>query len=298
MSKSLDRRRRISPHEPPQDMTKSLDRRKKRMSPPTDMNKSLDHRRHEPHYEYDFPQLSPVHHSRPGTNAQNRAQINQLRENLEKTLHPPPASTKAWYSNPPSQIGSKNPSRQGSRNPSRAASRHPSGPLNRIAPYTSEHDKQEELVFHQVDSHTLPKYGKRNSALYSDVTDEELERHLPPLQAKPPTRASRRTHHSETQVPRRKNGYLTEPGFIEAKTDLSEDAIVSEVLRVAENMKMREIEQTAPNIVMCLHKGIRLQVMVHKEKTGLCRLMYQWLSGGEHDAYKSICDSLTRFIKF
>ena len=164
-----------------------------------------------------------------------------------------------------------------------------------MAPHNTDSERPDELVFHQVKSHTLPKHGNRNS-VYSEISDKESERYLPPLYSKPPTRSSRRNN--SDQIHKRKNGYLSEAGSIEVKTDLSMEAIISEVLRVADTMKMREIEQSANNTVTCSCRGIRFQVTVSKDLHNVCRMLFQWLSGGEHDSYKTICDHLTQLIKF
>lgn len=74
------------------------------------------------------------------------------------------------------------------------------------------------------------------------------------------------------------------------KTDLGVDAIMSEILRVASNLKMKEFEEGARNTVICLWKKIRFSITVTKDmRNGACRLNFQWLSGGDHKSYTDIC---------
>lgn len=74
------------------------------------------------------------------------------------------------------------------------------------------------------------------------------------------------------------------------KTDLGVDAIMSEILRAASDLKMREFEERARNTIICLWKKIRFSIAVTRDtRNGACRLNFQWLSGGDHKSYTDIC---------
>ena len=89
------------------------------------------------------------------------------------------------------------------------------------------------------------------------------------------------------------NGYLPQYGDFEMKTDLGTDAIISEIVRVSHNLKMRESELAGKDTVICMWKGVRFSVTVAKDsRNGVCHLNFQWLSGGNHQSYTDLCEQM------
>lgn len=235
-------------------------------------------------YRYDYPTVPTEVLATPENGmTRNYSQghaLNQMRKELRDKLHPPTVNN-AWHSNPNSRTQSRNPSRHGSRIPS---STSPSGGSN-INSLDAEDD--EEDIFHTVKTQTLSKPSQGNK-IFPELNNEM---HLPSLQ-QPQTRAGTRDH---MQV--RKNGYhLPTNDVKEFKTDLSIDAILSEILRVASNMKMRESEQIG-NTINCSWKGVRFKLTIYKHHHDACRISYQWSSGGDLATFRGHCERLTNKLQ-
>jgi len=118
--------------------------------------------------------------------------------------------------------------------------------------------------------------------------EEEEGLHFPTI----PNRVRKRSPEGEVhKAPHhRTNGFLHHHGEHVIKTDLGVDAIMSEIIRVASNLKMREFEERARNIIICLWKKIRFSITVARDtRNGTCHLNFQWLSGGDHKSYTDIC---------
>lgn len=55
---------------------------------------------------------------------------------------------------------------------------------------------------------------------------------------------------------------------------------------------MRELEQKSSTLTLSKH-GVRFQVTASKDdRYGVCRLQFQWLSGGDLRTYKSLCEQI------
>ena len=284
---------------------------------------------HDP-YEYDFPSKTIDHpeitgsdhdptlmHS-PTNNASltrngysHSHALNKIRRDLNSTLHPPNSVTKAWHSHPSTRTSSRNPSRHGSRNPSRTPSRAPSGASIRTPLSGSTHledilddDDVQDLTFHEVESHTLviDSYSQRKRAfsIGTESTETiEANDHLPSLPSPqhstgppPPTRSGRRRAHSDVsgiQGPRR-NGFQSQTVTLDLPTDLDSDAVITEFVRVAEQLKVRHLISNKSMIEGIL-KGVRLQIHIKKAQYQSCHVTFQWVSGGDFKTYREVCDS-------
>lgn len=254
---------------------------------------------HEP-YEFDIPrpqpQIAPVRPppSFPRNSYSQPKDLFQLQQHLHDRLHPP--SHPAWHSNPTS----RNVSRQSSRNPSHTSSRNTSGssiaaPL--LGLEQADLDSVEELQFHYAPSYTV-RVPERHGAVFDIPSPEEdlsSELHFPTISKgsnrtrKKSSGAEATPHHHHHHM----NGYLPQYGDFEMKTDLGTDAIISEIVRVSHNLKMRESELAGKDTVICMWKGVRFSVTVAKDsRNGVCHLNFQWLSGGNHQSYTDLCEQM------
>jgi hypothetical protein len=278
---------------------------------------------HDP-YEYDFPSKTVDHPEitdhdpilvHPPTNTSltrngysHSHALNKIRRDLNSTLHPPNSVTKAWHSNPSTRTSSRNPSQHGSRNPSRTPSRAPSGASIRTPLSGSSHledildDDVEDLTFHEVESHTLVmdshSQRKRAFSIGADSTETiEENDHLPSLPSPqhtsgpPPTRSGKRRAHSDVSGLRpQRNGFQSQTVTLDLPTDLDSDAIITEFVRVAEQLKMRHMI-SSKSMVDGVLKGVRLQIHVKKVQHRSCHVAFQWVCGGEFKTYREVCDS-------
>ena len=277
------------------------------------------HRAHSPQepYEYDLPQHAteptdltslhpPTGHLTRNGYSHSHA-LNQIRHDLNSTIHPGMNTTKAWHSNPATRPSSRNPSRHGSQNPSRSNSRAPSSSSIRTPLTGSDHlniidDDVEELTFHDVESHTVvipdgETHHKRPRAFSigggSSGTAMEQEDHLPSLPVSPqhalhrPIGRRRRTH---SDVSEKRNGFLSQAVTFEMPTDLDTSTIVAELVQIAEELKMRDLV-SCRGVVIGVLKGVRIQIQIRKDDHGMCHIAFQWMSGGNLKSYQDICDS-------
>ena len=275
------------------------------------------HRVHSPQepYEYDLPSCSTepadpmpvrpptVHLTRNGYSHSHA--LNQMRRDLNSTLHPPGLKTKAWHSNPTSRASSRDPSRHGSRNPSQSPSRPPSGSSIRTAVSGSDHldiinDDVEDLTFHEVESHTLvisdgENYRRQRAFSIGGGSSGTMEQEdLFPSQPSPPqhtqhptTHRRRRTH---SGVLEKRNGFLSPAVTFEMPTDLDTGTIIKELVQVAEELKMRDLV-SCRGVVIGILKGVRVQIQIRKDSHGMCQIEFQWMSGGNLKSYQDICES-------
>ena len=237
--------------------------------------------------------------------------LNKIRRDLNSTLRPPNAATKAWHSNPTTRTSSRNPSRHGSRNPSRTPSRAPSGasirtPLSGssyLEDILDDDNDVEDLTFHEVESHTLviDTHGQRKRAFSIGVdSTETLEEndHLPSLPSPqhnsvlpPSSRGERRRAHSDVSgLGPHRNGFQSQAVTLDLPTDLDSDAVVMEFVRVAEQLKMRHLISNK-SVVDGVLRGVHIQIHVKKSQYRSCHVTFQWVSGGEFKTYREVCDS-------
>ncbi len=240
----------------------------------------------EEHDEMDYlnESLSPVSPSRGmSRNYSHGHALNQLRQDLKDKLHPPQAVQTAWRSNP----GSRNPSRHGSRIPSSTLTRHAptQGGLEEV-----QDDEESAIEFHTVKSKTLPRNFKGFASL-----DADGGTHLPSLHPPPPSRGGR--HHMPTDhLHTRTNGLKQNSGdTFNIKTDRSIDEILTEMLRVATNVKMRESELHG-NTLKCNWKGVRFAINVYKQGA-IYQIKFKWFSGGDLHTHKELCEKFIRKLK-
>lgn len=283
------------------------------------------HRVHSPQepYEYDLPShvtesadpmpVHPptVHLTRNGYSHSHA--LNQIRCDLNSTLLHPCLKNKAWHSNPGTRTSSGNASRHGSCNPSQSPSRPPSG----SSTYTgSDHldiidDDVEELTFHEVESHTLVisdgenhrgrqrsfSIGGGSSATMEQEDHFPSELSPPQYAPHPPTHRRRRTH---SDVLEKRNGFLSQAITFETPTDLDTSTIAEELVQVAEELKMRDLV-SGRSVIIGVVKGVRIRIQIRKHTHGMCRIAFQWMSGGNLKSYQDICDSFiqrTRLLHF
>lgn len=260
-------------------------------------------------YEYDLPPhtpeitgLAPVHP--PPTLKRNSYShshaLNQIRHDLNNKLYPPDTKTAAWRSNPGSRTSSRNPSRHGSRshsqnpscNPSRAPSLSGFSYLNDIID-----DDVEDLTFHEVESHTvtIPERGnkerQRRKGFSIATGPTEEDNHLPSLPSPQHAGLPPRRQRALSDVSDRRNGFLSQAVTFELQTDLDTNAIIAEFLHVAEVLKMRDLI-SGKSTIMGVLKGVRIQINVQKDQSGVCCTTFQWISGGDLKSYKEVCDNI------
>lgn len=214
--------------------------------------------------------------------------LNQLRQDLKDKLHPPQAIQTAWRSNP----GSRNPSRHGSRMPS-STLRHP--PTQPSGLEELQDEEEPSIIFHSVKSKTLPRnFTSKKGSVSIDSADDVP--HLPSLHISPPSRGGGRHMTADHMPTPRTNGFKLNSGEIfNISTDRSADNILSEILRVASNVKMRESERHG-HFLNCSWKGIRFGINVHKQGA-VCQLKFKWFSGGDFPSYKDLCEKFMRKLK-
>ena len=249
----------------------------------------------DPPYEFDYTTSPteplaavPPHGKGMPRNYSHSHALNQLRKDLRDKLHPVPVSN-AWHSNPVSRNHSRNPSRSGSRVPSSTSTRGSGSTTSGLG----EVDDEDDIVFHPVKTNSLPRTSQGGKLFSLVPSNAEVETHLPSLSLNPhhppQSRAGRRAY---PEMATRKNGHvLLSKDALDIQTDLSLDAILSEVLRVSSNLKMRECEQIG-NAITCTWKGVRFKVSVSKDHHDACRINFQWYSGGDLVIFKDLRDRL------
>ena len=271
---------------------------------------------HDPPYELDSyhaphePAISPIHQpartlndhigqafppnkSLPRNYSHGHA-LNQLRQDLKDKLHPPPTQT-AWRSQP----ASRNHSRHGSRIPSSTSTRNSSIQSG----LEDLHDEEEDpIIFHNVKSKTLPRNFGLKKLLSRDTVgslSQDDGTHLPALSTPhhpPPTRGGGR-HPSSDMTPHRRNGLRASSGDkYQVNTDLSIDAVLTEVLRVAGNLKMRESELQG-HTLSCYWRGVRFKLSVQKDRYETYHFVFRWDSGGDLSKYSELCERFMKKLK-
>ncbi len=221
--------------------------------------------------------------------------LNQLRQDLKNKLHPPQPVQAAWRSNPGSRQGSRITSSTSTRNSSMQSG-------------LDEDEDELEIMFHPAKARTFPREKKNgmengNSStvpslrLHSPTSPEATElddTHLPSLHPPLPSRGGRR--YTADSLPKRPNGFRLNSGdAFNINSDLSVDEIITEILRVASNVKMRERELNGSTL-SCNWKGVRFSMSVHKQGSQ-CQLRFKWFSGGDLSTYKELCERFMRKLK-
>ena len=179
----------------------------------------------------------------------------------------------AWQSNPPSRTGSRT---------------NVHAPRHRGSPYLPDSD-DEPLEFHEVSSGpgTTPHQGSPES--------KGTEFHLPSLIDSSPFKPHAKKSSGER---RRKNGYTNQIGnTYQLHTELSVPSMVSELVRVAHNMRMKIVECRGFNTIHCCYRSITFEVDVRKERSSTCSLHFEWLSGGNHREYSDLCQEIVHNIR-
>lgn len=199
----------------------------------------------------------------------------------------------AWHSTPSSRTSSRNPSRQGSR---QSSSRNPRSNTvhTRASSYDTSETNQEELVFHDVRSNTLPRPSKKPTFSLSD-SYESITSTISPLPSINETPAVQVGKRKRSISPEKKNSF-TCSDTVELKTELGMEEVLTEIIRAAHSLKIREVDKQGPSSVVCTWGGVIMLVVVTKEHFN-CKLNFQWLSGGDVISYREKCDRLSRKIK-
>ena len=241
--------------------------------------------------------------------------LNQLRHDLKDHFPHAHPVTPAWSSQPNSRVGSRNPSRAGTRNSSTVMARELS-----TAP-TSHHsfkptepadvEDLEELEFHPVTTYTTRGVGKSSKSsngqpgtfyLKGDSPEEHSQQEIrfptiPQTPSKRTRKASDQSDFHQAHSPHR-NGFLSQSGDFEMRTDLSASKILGEILKAVKSLKVREVNNIGNNRLMCLWRGVRLVISVCKDdRLNVCRLSIQWQSGGDVESYTAICQKIIAKIK-
>lgn len=314
--------------------TRQIEQRNKRVSPPylehTDppqetathqSNPSTDRRFTPPnkHYEHTttLAPLRPPHSMRRNHHSTSSA-LNQLRHEVSSKLgHTNNTSGSvmhAWHSNSTSRNSSRNPSRQGSRQASRddmrrAISFNMGSMHSRAASFDSADSlaldpDPDELDFYSAESNTLPRASTtKKKRLFSlgdssdSITDSS---HLPSI--------TEREHHSSwskkrassnpTQLEKTKNDHLP-ARTLDFRTNLGVEEVVTEILRAAHSLKMREaVSGQSGAYVTCTWNGVKFQVCVSVSREhSTCKLTFQWISGGDAHSYEEKCEQLSKKLK-
>lgn len=278
--------------------TQSIEHRRKRHTFPNS-GSNEDSYSHPP--DSGGPTLAPVrltHTMR--RNYSTPSALNQIREDLNSQLGPNSSGAggviNAWHSNPSSRNPSRNPSRQGSRQPSGQMTRAVSNSTihSRHESYDADDDHQDDLVFHDVWSNSLPRTSKKKIfTIGQDSTDANSHSHLPSISEA--TSATRKRAYTDI-LPERRNGSSPQIKVVEIKTELGVNEVLTEIIRAAHSLKMRDIEQIGSS-VMFMWNGTKFQVSFSRNHSSNCRLTYQWLSGGDLQTYKGKCDKLSRKLR-
>lgn len=162
----------------------------------------------------------------------------------------------------------------------------------------------EELQFHPVECYSTKVDGASKSSsgkanmfyLKSDSPEVELphEVHFPSIPLTPARSQKKAPDQSAGfQSHPHRNGFVSQSQDFEMRTDLSANMILSEILKAMKSLKVREANNVGHNRLMCHWKGVRLTISVSKDShSNLCRLSFQWQSGGDRDVYFAICDQI------
>ena len=268
-----------------------------KMSPPSDP------------YEFDI-----GHHLDAGLLKPTPNKIHSLHKDLNHYCAP---LQNAWNSNPPSQTSSR-------------ASFY--GKLPSLQSSLSIDSEEEEVEFHDV-SKTSPTSPTGRVSFYiesptptSGPPTPTTPTQLPhPLNSPLPTQLSHPlTNHHPTQLSqplnlplpaistpknsgnsrkrgsslKRRNGVVIPPsGDLTLKTDLSINSIIGELLRVAQNMKMKTAEPSSGTKVHFEHKSLSFDVSIRKKSITSCIIHFEWLSGGSLKQFNEVCSSIVSNIQ-
>ena len=88
-------------------------------------------------------------------------------------------------------------------------------------------------------------------------------------------------------------------GDYHLKTDLPTCAVISELLRVAEKMRMKSAELTEErDKLRCRHNHMSFEVSVTKASRfdASCKLHFEWVSGGDLKLFQDICQEVLQRI--
>lgn len=208
-------------------------------------------------------QLAPVRP--PISLKRNSVRVHPLTDTPDKRKATVPEKNSAWsHISPPVPTHPYPNSRSGSKNSMTEQK------------YELQHsrDSSDDLTFYQVGVNPPPI-----KQITTDSYDSSQDLPLPPI--------SRQTSHEA-----KKQQKMIRKGAIDISTEMSVDEILIEILRVAVNLKIRSTEQLASNIVKCTFKDITFTVTVIKVTKNMCKLSFQWLSGGDHSSYLGVCDDM------
>ena len=205
----------------------------------------------------------------------------------------------AWSSNPSSRNPSRNPSRQGSRQSSGRMPRAISH--GTIHARTSSYDTsdgtssidQDDLVFHEVKSNSLPRSNHKKAAIMSDSV--ESINTLPSITETPYVNPTWKRKRSIS--PEKRNGFARSEITMEIRTEMSVDEVLTEILRTSQGLKIREVVKNGPSSVECTWGGVKIRVVVIKEHYDNCILSFQWMAGGDVISYREKCDRLSKRLK-
>lgn len=141
--------------------------------------------------------------------------LNAIRDDLSDKLPGGRGVMQAWHSNPSSRTSSRNPSRQSSsRNPRPAVH-------GRTSSYDSSETNQDELVFHDVRSNTLPR-SKKPTFSISDSC-ESIASTLSPLPSIIETSSVQVSKRKRSNSPTEKKNGFTRSETVEIRTELGGD---------------------------------------------------------------------------
>ena len=87
-------------------------------------------------------------------------------------------------------------------------------------------------------------------------------------------------------------------GDYHLRTELPTFAVISELLRVAEKMRMKSAEMRIGDKIRCRHNHTSFEVSVTKaaRSDNSCMLHFEWISGGNHKSFQDICQEVLQRI--
>lgn len=242
------------------------------------------------------------------------SELNSLRQELNTHLGHHNRVTEAWHSNPASHNASLQPSQHGSRISSQHSSRissqhssrlssgvtrpHAMGVYHaRASSYHEEGNEMDDLTFHEVGSYSLPRPSKKRFTVSPTESSSSI---LPSITStgrvtKEKTRNTSGWQRTHLEKP--KNGYPSPCGIdYKAETELDVDEVVKEIQRVAQSLKIRDVERKGLRNVLCTWNGVKIQISVSKE-LGECTLTFLWISGGDLVSYKDKREKIVKRVK-
>ncbi|XP_003386170.1 PREDICTED: hormonally up-regulated neu tumor-associated kinase homolog [Amphimedon queenslandica] len=188
-----------------------------------------------------------------------------------KEMVPPP--TGAWQSNPPSRSGSR-------------ASMYSKLPSLNQSMQSVDLDSYDNIEFHDVGSGTISPIGR--AKFFMEDSDNGSPAATTPVNSGNPAMRQRRT----ASMRSRKNGIVPPSGDYSFKTELPTSAIMSELIQVTQDMRMKKAEPLSRTEMRCRHHSIDMSISIRKKSVHDCTVHFEWLSGGSYQTFSETCSDI------